>query len=282
MNATEVRRGRAAKAHFVLSPESSVLLVVALAMALAGAGSFVGFARRTPVDRTWERVMASRTLRVAVDPTYPPFESGAQDNPVGLDADLAHLLGQRLGMTVVFVPTPFDSLYDVLRTGAADATISALTVRAEERSQVRYSTPYLDAGARILVPAGSPIASLADLRGHTIGAELGSDGDLAARSLARREAGLRLDSSFDTGDAALAALLAGRIDAASFDGVAALTILNTHPELRALPSPDPAPLVVAMPKDAAVLQGRVDAALADLRASGALDDLDHRWFRPAP
>ncbi|HEX5502781.1 MAG TPA: ABC transporter substrate-binding protein [Thermomicrobiales bacterium] len=251
-------------------------------MALVGAGSFVGFALRAPVDRTWARVAASGTLRVAVDPTYPPFESGARDQPVGLDADLARMLGRRLGVTVVFVPTSFDSLYDVLRTGGADATISALTVRPEERSQVRYSTSYLDAGARILVRADSPLAGLADLRGHTIGAELGSDGDLAARSLARREAGLRLDSSFDSGDAALAALLAGNVDAASFDGVAALTILNTHPELRALPSPDPAPLVVAMPQDAAVLQGKVDAALADLRASGALDDLARRWFQPAP
>lgn len=236
--------------------------------------------RRAPLgDRTWERVTASGTLRVAVDPSYPPFASGSGDDPAGFDADLARLLGARLGATVVFVPTPFDNLYDVLRTGTADATIAALTVRPEEQRQVRYSRPYLEVGARILVRADAPFRDLAELAGQPIGAELGSDGDLAARGLARRLPGMRLDSSFDSGDAALAALLDGRLAGAAFDGVAALTILNARAELRALPSPDPAPLVIALPQDGAVLQGRIDVILAELQADGTLAALAQRWFR---
>lgn len=250
-----------------------------LALLLSGAGSFVAFARRLPPDRTWERVVASGTLRVAIDPSLPPFASGPGENPVGFDPDLARLLGQRLGVTVVFVPTPFDNLYDALRTGAADATISGLTVRPEELSQVRYSSPYLEAGPRILVRADTPYQRLDELVGRTVGAELGSDGDLAARSLARRLPGVRLNSSFETNRAALDALLTGQLDGAAFDGATALTFLNTHPNLRALPSPLPAELVIAVPKDAATLQARVDAALGELRARGALDELVRRWFQ---
>lgn len=250
-----------------------------LALLLSGAGSFVAFARRLPPDRAWERVVASGTLRVAIDPSLPPFASGPGENPVGFDPDLARLLGQRLGVTVVFVPTPFDNLYDALRTGAADATISGLTVRPEELSQVRYSIPYLEAGPRILVRADAPYQRLDELVGRTVGAELGSDGDLAARSLARRLPGVRLNSSFETNRAALDALLAGQLDGAAFDGTTALTFLNTHPNLRALPSPLPAELVIAVPKDAATLQARLDVALGELHDQGTLDELVRRWFR---
>jgi ABC-type amino acid transport substrate-binding protein len=224
-------------------------------------------------------VAASGVLRVAIDPSYPPFEAASGDEVAGFDADLARLVAARLGVSVAFVRTPFDNLYDALRTQGADATISALTVRPEERGQVRYSQPYLEAGARILVRADAPWSELADLAGQTVGAELGSDGDLAARSLARRLPELRVDSSFESGDAALAALLDGRLAGAAFDGVTALTLLNAHPELRALPPPDPAPLVVALPRDAAILQARVDEVLAELAADGTLDDLARRWFR---
>ena len=266
---------------FALRPSPFRILsgLLALVLLVGGAWSFVAFARRPAVDRTWERVTASGVLRVAIDPTYPPFASGPADNPTGYDGDLARLLAERLGLGVVFVPTPFDNLYDALRTGAADATISALTVRPEELSQVRYSRPYLEAGARILVRADAPWTDLADLAGQTVGAELGSDGDLAARSLARRLPELRVDSSFESGDAALAALLDGRLAGAAFDGVTALTLLNARPELRALPSPDPAPLVVALPRDAAILQARVDEVLAELAVDGTLDELARRWFR---
>jgi len=253
--------------------------LLGLVLLLGGAGSFVAFAQRPSVDRTWERVAASGVLRVAIDPSYPPFEAASGDEVAGVDAYLARLVAARLGVSVAFVRTPFDNLYDVLRTRGADATISALTVRPEERGQVRYSQPYLEAGARILVRTDAPFADLPDLADHTVGAELGSDGDLALRGLARRLPALRRDSSFESGDAALAALLDGRLDGAAFDGVAALTILNAHPELRALPPPDPAPLVVALPQDAAILAPRVDAALADLRADGTPDEPTRRWFR---
>lgn len=257
------------------------LLVVALSLAQLAAGgwSFLAFERRVPPDRTWERVLATGTLRVATDPTYPPFASGDAKNPAGYDADLARLLATGLGVSVVFVPTPFDNLYDALRNGSADVTIAALTVRAEERTHVRYSQPYLDAGPLLVVRADAPYQSLADLAGHTAGAELGSDGDMAARTLARRMPSLRADSSFESNHDALAALLAGRIDSAAFDGVTALTYLNTTAGIRPLPSPDPAPLVVALPRDAATLQARVDGLLATWRDDGTLAGLGARWFR---
>lgn len=253
-----------------------ILATLALTFALA---LLAGDGRRAPDDPTWRGILATGTLRVATDPTYPPFASGAGTAPAGFDADLARALGARLGVAVVFVPTPFDNLYDALRNGTADATIAALTVRAEERGHARYTRPYLDVGARVLVRADAPYTTLAQLDGAALGAQLGSDGDLAARLLARRLPGLHLDSSFDSDAAALAALLDGRLDGAAFDGVTALTFLNTHPELRALPSPDPAPLVIAVPPDAALLQGHLDAALQALAADGTLDALARRWFR---
>lgn len=276
---TVANRRRGARPEALARLASVLAVTLSLLQAVAGGWSFVAFERRVPPDRAWERVLATGTLRVAIDPTYPPFASGTADNPAGYDADLARLLAAGLGARAVFVPTPFDNLYDALRNGTADLTIAALTVRPEEQSRVRYSIPYLDAGPLFLVRAGASYRELTDLAGQRAGAELGSDGDMAARSLARRMPALRLDSSFESNREALAALLDGRLDAAAFDGVTALTYLNATPGLRALPSPDPAPLVVALPRDAATLQARVDGLLATMRVDGTLAGLGARWFR---
>ncbi len=80
------------------SPFHILSRLLALVLLVGGAWSFVAFARRPAVDRTWERVTASGVLRVAIDPTYPPFASGPADNPTGYDADLARLLAERLGL----------------------------------------------------------------------------------------------------------------------------------------------------------------------------------------
>src|SRR4051812_27724224 len=113
-------------------PSTAALAALAAVLLLGGAGSFGAFAQRPSVDRTWERVATSGVLRVAIDPSYPPFEAASGDEVAGFDADLARLVAARLGVSVAFVRTPFDNLYDVLRTRGADATISALTVRPEE------------------------------------------------------------------------------------------------------------------------------------------------------
>ena len=229
-------------------------------------------------DQTWERVRKSGTLRVGMDAGVPPFAMPGNGDLQGFDADLARDLASRLGVQVAIVNTPSDALYDALLTGKVDALIAALPVTPEFRRDVAYSPPYVEMGERAIVRAGSDIHAPADLANRRVGAELGSDGDLAARAFARRLP-IRLQSTYDSGDAALADLRSGTLDAVVLDGIAARHTIATDPALVMLPEPVLSNgYVIATKQDARILTMNLDRALDAARTAGVLTELEARWI----
>jgi hypothetical protein len=74
-----------------------------------------------------ERIRETGVLRVAMDPSFPPFECvDAEGKAVGFDIDLGQELARRMGVEVHFVTTTYDGLYDALVVGRADIILSAL------------------------------------------------------------------------------------------------------------------------------------------------------------
>lgn len=229
-------------------------------------------------DLAWERVQKTRTLRVGMDFGVPPFSIPANGDVQGFDADLARDLGARLGLDVAIVNTPSDALYDALLTGKVDVLIAALPVTPEFRRDVAYAPPYVEMGERAVVRIGSGIIRPADLAGKRVGAELGSDGDLAARYLAR-DTPIQLSSAYDSGDDALADLRGGTLDAVILDGIAARRAVAEDHSLAMLDQPVLANgYVIATKQDAPTLTARLWNALADARAAGLLDRLEARWL----
>jgi ABC-type amino acid transport substrate-binding protein len=233
-------------------------------------------------DVAWERVQKARTLRVGMDFGVPPFAIPGNGDVQGFDADLARDLGAQLGLDVAIVNTPSDALYDALLTGKVDVLIAALPVTPEFRRDVAYSPPYVEMGERAVVRMDSGIAQPSDLAGKRVGAELGSDGDLAARYLAR-DTPIHLSSAYDSGDDALADLRSGALDAVILDGIAARRAVTEDHTLMMLEQPVLANgYVIATKQDAPTLTARLWNALADARAAGLLDRLETRWlFAPS-
>ena len=80
----------------------------------------------------------------------------------GVAPDLARELGRRLGVTVEFVG--FDTagaMADAVRTGAWD--VAFLGAEPQRANEIAFTAAYLEIPATYLVPAGSPIQSLADV-----------------------------------------------------------------------------------------------------------------------
>ena len=82
--------------------------------------------------------------------------------PQGIAPDLALELGRRLGVPVEFVS--FDAAgrtADAIRDAVVD--VGFIANEAERASVIAFSSAYLELPATYLVPAGSPIRSLADV-----------------------------------------------------------------------------------------------------------------------
>jgi cystine transport system substrate-binding protein len=290
----------------------------------------------TRPDDTWNRVHETGVLHVGMDASFPPFETIAPDGTlVGFDVDLARELAQRIGpalsapreaegptpsgvegIEVQFVANlPYDGLYDALAVGRVDVVISALVVNPARMADFAYSTPYFDAGQVLVVRAvgtgieghgPEPVEGMADLGGHTLAVEFGTQGDLEARKWARRLSDLTV-VPYQTSAEALAAVAAGETDAALVDHVSALAAvaagetdaaLVDHVSalaaraqtLRVSEGPkgfelaivgDPIieePYAVAVHRGSRHLLRAINRALAEMQADGTLETLTARWI----
>src|SRR3990172_3535502 len=105
-------------------------------------------------------------LTVGSDVPYPPFEDfDTTGNVIGFDADLINEIASRLGLTVEWIDTDFDTIFTQLATGRFDVVASATTITPERAQQVSFTESYYNSQQAFTVNVGlTPgISSTADL-----------------------------------------------------------------------------------------------------------------------
>lgn len=253
----------------------ALLGLVAVAVLVA---SLRGVIRR-PEDETWARIQREGVMRVGLDPSFPPFEVDNAGQIAGYDVDLARALAGRWGVTVQLVPIHFDGLIDGLLAEQYDAIVSAYPYDVRLTKDVAYSEPYFNAGQVLVVRDDeTTIAGVGDLAGRRLAVEWGSGGDLEARRLAQRVAGLGI-VPFETPAAALDGLRGGQADAALVDAVSALGYIGKSGGVRVVGQPltDERYIIVVRPDSRRLLE-EIDSALIDFRQAGLFEELRTRWF----
>lgn len=115
---------------------------------------------------------------VATDATWPPMEMvNEKKEIVGFDIDLMKAVADKASFTVVFKNTAWDGIFAGLANGDYDAVISSVTITTDRLQTMDFSTPYINAGQVLIVRASEKkAATLSDLAGKTIGAQIGTTG----------------------------------------------------------------------------------------------------------
>jgi polar amino acid transport system substrate-binding protein len=90
-------------------------------------------------------------LRVGITSTYPPVIFRQQGQVVGIEAELAALLGTRLGRAVQFVEVEWTGQIDALLADRTDIIMSGMSITDARRLRVAFSEPYLEGGLMALV-----------------------------------------------------------------------------------------------------------------------------------
>jgi polar amino acid transport system substrate-binding protein len=121
------------------------------------------------------QVAAAGTLKVAMEVSYPPFESYEGDKIVGFDPELSTLLAREMKLKPVFADTKFASLILGLGGGQHDTVISGLYVTAE-RTAIADAIPYASTGALIMVAKDGGVMPKTenDLCGLKVGLQAGT------------------------------------------------------------------------------------------------------------
>lgn len=218
---------------------------------------------------TWQRIQQTSTLRIGLDPSFPPFENADSGELVGIDVDLASAIANELALTPQFDYIGYDGLYDALLTERVDVLISALVVDEGRSADFAFSDPYFNAGQVLLVSADSPIQQLSDLANHTVAVELGAMGHVAAIEQQKDIENLQV-MTFTTPDDVIAAMGEGTADAAIIDNITAqfaTALVIIDPPITV----EPFALVVRA-NDRALLN-QLNTTLKNLQSNGKLETI---------
>lgn len=209
------------------------------------------------------------TLVMATNAEFPPYEYHEGDEIVGIDAEVAALIAEELGMTLEIEDMAFDSVLAAVQSGKADIAMAGITVTDERKMVVNFSDTYTKATQLVIVAEDSEIASPDDLTGKTIGVQLGTTGDIYAGDVEDATV-----ERYSKGFEAVQALMQGKVDAVVIDGEPAKVFVEENEGIKLLDDAfTEEEYAIAVSKDNEELLEQINAALATLEENGKFDEV---------
>jgi polar amino acid transport system substrate-binding protein len=218
-------------------------------------------------------------IRVATDATWAPFEYIETNTTeiIGFDIDLFDAIAERADLDVEYENVPWDSLLAGMATGTYDAAISSISIRPDRAASMNFSHPYFTAGQIITtLKSNTDITGNETLSGESIGVQIGTTGDILARSIN----GTNVVGYEVIGDA-FTALRFNQIDAVICDNPVAYGYVakyNTLKTVGEVMSSEQYGIAVARGKEE--LLDKINTALDALLAEGIIDQLTEKWLVP--
>lgn len=217
---------------------------------------------------------AGGVLVMGTNAEFPPYEYYEGQEIVGIDAEMAAAVAEKLGMELQIEDMAFESLITALSAGKVDMVAAGMTVTEERQASVNFSDSYATGVQVIIVKEDSGITGEADLNGKIVGVQTGTTGDLYADGIE----GATVER-YNKGMEAVQALSQGKIDAVIIDNEPAKVFVSEVEGLKIL---DEAFVIedyaIAIAKDNDELLEKVNTALAELKEDGTLQSIVDKYI----
>ena len=238
---------------------ASIVLVIAMIACFAACGGNGG---------------EKEKLVMATNAEFPPYEYVEGDKIVGIDAEIAALIAEKLGMELEIVDVAFDSIIPGVQSGKYDMGMAGLTVNDERLEKVNFSTSYATGIQAVIVKDGSDIKSIDDLAGKKIGVQTSTTGDIYATGDYGEDAITR----YDNGAVAVQALLADKVDCVIIDNEPAKSYVAANEGLKVLDTEYTVEdYAICFAKDSE-LTAQVNGALEELIADGTVQAIIDKYI----
>jgi polar amino acid transport system substrate-binding protein len=196
----------------------------------------------------------------------------------GADIDLVRQIATALfgdPSKVHYVAVSAADRESMITTGKVDLVVDTFTVTCARQRTVAFSSDYLLAAQRLLVPSVSGVREVEDLVGKRVCTSAGSTTVGVLQALP-----VRLHVTTRVGvPECVVALQRGEVDAVSSDDVILAGLAAQEPTLRVVGRAlDHARYAVGMSPSAPDLVRFVNAVLERARADGSLAASDQRWY----
>ncbi len=212
------------------------------------------------------------TLVMGTNAEFPPYEFYEGQEVVGIDAEMAAAVAEKLGMELKIEDMAFDSIIPALSSGKVDIGVAGMTVTEDRLKNVSFTDTYATATQAIIVREDSEITGADDLDGKKIGVQQGTTGDLFVSDITEPE-------RFNKGMEAVMALSQSKLDAVVIDNEPAKVFVSEVEGLKIL---DEAfaeeEYAIAVAKDNTELVEKINTALAELKEDGTLQTIIDKYI----
>lgn len=156
-------------------------------------------------------------IHMATNAQFPPYEYYEGTEIVGIDAEMAAAIADKLDMKLVIDDMDFDAIITSVQTGKSDIGMAGMTVTEDRLKNINFTDSYATGIQSIIVPEGSKITSADDLSAegaeYLIGTQKGTTGDIYAED----DFGADRVMKYASGNEAVQALVTGKVDCVIID-----------------------------------------------------------------
>ena len=225
----------------------------------------------------------AETLKMGTNAAFPPYEFYDDETGeiVGIDAEVAALICEKLGYELEIVDMEFSSIIPAVTSGKIAFGMAGMTVTEDRLQSVDFTTSYATGIQAIIVPEGSPITCADDLfaegANNKVGVQLGTTGDIYC-SDEIEAAGLGTIERFATGTDAVLALTSGKLDCVVIDNQPAIKFVEVNEGLVILDTEYAVEdYAIALAKDSELTE-KFNAALQELIEDGSVQAVIDKYI----
>ena len=220
------------------------------------------------------------TLTMGTNASFPPYEYYENEEIVGIDAEIAAAIAEKLGMELKIEDMDFNVIITAVTTGKIDFGMAGMTVTEERLQSVNFSDSYATGIQSIIVKEDSPITSVDDLGAdgatYTIGVQESTTGDIYCTGDFGEERVLK----YKVGADAVAALVSGKVDCVIIDNQPAINYVAANEGLKVLDTEYAVEeYAIAVALENTELLDKINAALKELKEDGTVDAILAKYIQ---
>ena len=256
--------------------------IIAIALiAVMALGLFAGCASSGENASNLKTSVAGK-LVMATNAAFPPYEYYEGSKIVGIDAEIAQAIADKLGLELIIDDMEFDSITEAVKSGKADMGLAGMTVTDERKEEVDFTASYATGVQVIIVAEDSKITSVDDLFAegamHTIGVQRNTTGDLYT-TWDLEDNGKAKIERYSKGADAVQALKTGKVDCVVIDNEPAKAFVDAVDGLKILDTEYvEEQYAIAMNKENKELFDAVNKALQELIADGTVKKIIDKYI----
>ena len=219
-----------------------------------------------------------KVLTMATSADFAPFESRDPAGKfIGFDIDLANAIANELGYKLEIKDMKFDGLIGALQAKRVDMVLAGMSATEKRKKNVDFSTPYNHSGEMFITLKDSNIKSIDDLKGKTVGVQLGTIQEEGAKKI-QEKVDFTL-KPLDNATTLIQELVTNRIQVAYLDKSVATGYIKEQGLAGFDDTTSSSPgMAVAFPKGSD-LRDDVNKALKKLEDNGKLQELKDKWLK---